>query len=52
MSDAKFMVITVADPGTISAIEAAYDAVQADNVYQETLPKLDLGMRNIVRLLG
>lgn len=37
---------------SMAAIEAAYDAVQADSVYQETLPKLELGMRNIVRLLG
>ena len=37
---------------SMAAIESAYDAVQADDIYQETLPKIDLGMRNIVRLLG
>ena len=37
---------------SMAAIESAYDAVQADDIYQETLQKIDLGMRNIVRLLG
>jgi hypothetical protein len=37
---------------SMAAIEAAYDAVQADTIYQETLLKINLGARNIVRLLG